>query len=188
MAKENLNKLLSKEVNAIRKSSKVKIKVKEDSDQYSKAKFIEVYQGFDMLEDLYTVRTFTVKKFDIDPNLLEILLKLMGMRVFSRAEYSQIPRNFTYGRFQSILESGYVNLLMDNTDVEKRLFSLNTKGRNIVISFYKFLSGEEKIPEDSKHNPMANKNKNTPYDKKKLDLIKRMNQLEVPEHKKRLFE
>jgi hypothetical protein len=188
MAKENLNKLLSKEVNAIRKSSKVKIGIKEDSDKYSKAKYLEIYQGFDMLEDLYTVRTFTIKKFDIDPNLLEILLKLMGMRIFTRLEYSKIPRNFTYGRFQSILESGYVNILMDNTDVEKRLFCLNTKGRNIVITFYEHLSGQVPIPEDSKHNPMANKNKNTPYDKKKLDLIKRMNKLEVPEHKKRLFE
>lgn len=159
----------------------------EEKEKYSKKQFVQIYKGYDFLENLYVVRTYIKKHYDVDSRMLEILLKLMGMKVFTRAEYSALPKQFTFNKFSSIKDSGYINLLADHKDVEQRLFCLNTKGKNIVINFYQYLSGEKKIPEDGELNPMANKNKQVPFDKKKMALIKKMNRTPIPEHKKKLF-
>ena len=188
--KKTAKSYLSKEVQQVIKGKNIKIKfnpLENEKEKCSKAQFIEIFKGYDMCENLFTVRTFCQKKFGIDHYLFEILLKLMGMRVFTRLEYSKLPKPFNYKRLQNLLDTGLVNQIMDNTDVEKRLYTLNTKGRNIVITFYKHLSGEVPIPEDSRHNVMANKNKNNPYDLKKMALIKQMNKIEVPEHIKTLY-
>lgn len=159
----------------------------EEKEKYSKAQYAQVYKGYDFLENLLTVRTFVQKKYDIDWPTLELLLKLMGMQIFTRAEYSKIPKDFGFSRFNSFKELGYINLLSDHYDIEKRLFTISTKGRNIVINFYKYLSGEKRIPENLSQNPMAKKKKDVAYDKKKMKMIKIMNQLPIPEHTKKLF-
>ena len=162
--------------------------VNKDNDHYSKKRFAYVYKGYDFLENLYPVRIYIQKRYELDRHILEILLKLMGMKIFTRALYSEISKSFTYSRWDSIVKSGYLNLIMDHPDVEKRMWTLNSKGRNIVIKFYKYLSGEEKIPEDSVHNPMANKKTQKPFDRKKMETIRKLNLLPIPEHKKSLFD
>lgn len=159
----------------------------EDQEKYSKKQFLQIYKGYDFLENLLTVRTYIQKHYDIDFPTLELLLKLMGMKVFTRAEYGAVPKDFGFNRFNTFLELGYINLVSDHYDVEKRLFSLNTKAKNIVVNFYAHLSGEKKIPEDGRNNPMFNKKKQVAYDKKKVELIKRLNQLPVPKHFKKLL-
>lgn len=159
----------------------------EDQEKYSKKQFIQVYKGYDFLENILTVRTYIQKRYNIDWPTLELLLKLMGMRAFTRLEYSEVPRDLGFNRFNTFLELGYVSLLSDHTDVERRLFILSTKGKNIVTNFYMYLSGEKKIPVDGQKNPMANSNKQVAYDKKKLEMIKKMNSLPIPEHTKKLF-
>ena len=171
-----------------RESAKgVKILFQEDKEKYSKSQFAQIYKGYDFLENLLTVRTYIQKHYAIDFATLELLLKLMGMKVFTRAEYAEAPRDFGFLRFNTFLELGYVNIVSDHYDVEKRLFTLSTKGKNIVTNFYMYLSGEKKIPEDAVNNPMANSKKQVAYDKKKLELIKKMNQLPMPEHFKKLI-
>jgi hypothetical protein len=76
---------------------------------------------------------------------------------------------------------------MDHEAYDKRIYCLNTIGRNIVVTFYEYLSGEKKIPEDSKFNPLANKSNLVKFDKKRMEMIKKLNKLEVSEHNKHLF-
>ncbi|SED10924.1 hypothetical protein SAMN04489761_4302 [Tenacibaculum sp. MAR_2009_124] len=183
----SVRKELDKEAQKLLKGTHINPVYANDNDHYSKKRFAYIYQGFDFLENLYVIRTYIQKRYSLDRHILEILLKLMGMKIFTRAQYSEISKSFTYSRWDSILNSGYLNILMDHYNVEERIYTLNPKGRNIVIKFYKYLSGEEKIPEDSVHNPMANKKTQKPFDKKKMDAIKKLNQLDVSEHKKSLF-
>lgn len=188
--KESPKKYLSKEANLALKGSGIVVKFPTNDEgdklKYSKNQFIDVYKGYDMLEDLFTVRTYIQKKYEIDHYLFEILLKLMGMKIFTRLQYSKLPKPFNYKRLQNLLDTGLVNLIQDHYDNEKRLYCLNTKGRNIVITFYKHLVGELPIPENSRYNTMAKKD-SSPYDKKKIAVIKKLNRTEIPEHKKRLF-
>lgn len=171
-----------------RKATKgMAVTFQEEKEKYSKDQFVQIYKGYDFLENILTVRTYIQKRYDIDLAKLELLLKLMGMRVFTRAEFSEVPKEYGLKTFYTFMEMGYINLLSDNHDVEKRLFCLNTRGKNIVINFYKYLSGEKKIPESGTKNPMANRNKQVPFDLKKMELIKKMNQLPIKEHNKFLF-
>lgn len=183
--KDNVKKYLSKEV--IKKAKGTRIVLKDEHVKYSKKQYAEVYKGYDFLGNLFVVRTYIQKYYEIEFDTLELFLKLMEMRIFTRKEYGDLPKRFTFSRFNTILDKGYIVVLSDHIDVEKRLFTLSVKARNIVINFYAYLSGEKKIPEDSRNNPMANKNKMVNFDKKKLDLIKKINQVPVPEHIEKLF-
>jgi hypothetical protein len=169
------------------KGKKINVLYVNTNDKYSKERFVYVSRGYDFLENISVVRAYIQKKHDISWFTLEILIKLMGMKIFSRIMFSEIPKNFSASRWNSFKEKGYVNTIMDHELTEKRLYSLNTKGRNIVIEFYEYLSGEKKIPEDKHKNPMAHPDKQIPFDRKKMDLIKKLNKLEVPEHKRYLF-
>jgi len=165
----------------------VHINLHEDKEKYSKMQYIQIYKGYDMLENIFVVRTYIQKYYDIDFSTLELLLKLMGLKVFSRIDFSELPRSFSHARFKALQESGFINLLSNHRDEAQRLYTLNTKGKNIVVNFYKYLSGEEKIPTDSKKNPMAHKRTQVAFDKKKMDLIEKLKGIDVPAHKRLLF-
>jgi len=164
-----------------------KIRFQEDKKKYSKIQFTQIYKGYDLLENIYTVRSYIQKHYDIEWSTLELYLKLMGMRLFTRKDYSEIPRDFQFHKFRTFRDKGYIMIVSDHPDVEKRVYTLSSNCKNIVTNFYAYLSGEKKIPEDSVNNPMFNKNKQLPFDKKKAELIKKMNQLPIPAHKKKLF-
>jgi len=178
---------LPKELQDAMKGNSIHVNYLQEEDKYSKAKFSQVYRGYDFLENLFVVRIYIQKKYEINQYTLELLLALMGLKVFSRPMFAKIPKSFSVHQWKSFYKKGYINLVMDHESSEQRLYCLNTKGRNIVIALYEYLSGEKKIPESSKYNPMANKATQVPYDVKKLELIKRLNQMEVPEHKKFLY-
>lgn len=184
----NAKKDLKPIVKKLLKGKKTNVLYINEKEKYSKERFVYVSKGYDFLENIAAVRVFVQKKYDVNWNTLELLLKLMGYKVFTRLMFSQTPRNFTDSRWNSFKEKGLVNVVADHEDVEKVLYSLNTKGRKIVISFYEYLSGEKKIPEDAKNNPLADSDRQVAYDKRKLELIKQMNKLEVPEHIKFLYE
>lgn len=170
------------------KGKKVNVLYANEDDKYSKERFVYVSRGYDFLENIAAVRVFVQKKHDIGWNTLELLLKLMGYKIFTRPMFSEAPRNFTDIRWKHFKARGYVSLVSDHEQADKRIFRLSTKGRNIVISFYEYLSGERKIPLDGRYNPLANSKKQVAFDKKKMELIKKMSKLPVPEHKRYLFE
>lgn len=175
------------EVQKSLKGKNIAINYLNDKDKYTSQRFHQVYKGYDFLGDLCSVRTYIQKRYKIDFRTLEVLLKLMKYKVFTREMFSEIPKNFTLSKWNHFIKLGYLNLVMDASSIEDRLFCLNTKGRNIVISFYEYLSGEKKIPETSRHNPMANNNTKLPFDKRKMEVIKKLNQAEVAEHTRFLF-
>ena len=182
-AKNELDETIQKSL----KGSKISINYLHKEDKYSKVRYYQVYKGYDFLVNINTVRVYVQKKNKIDWFTLELLLKLMALKVFSYDSFKEIPKNFHLNRWNNFLKLGYVNLVMDHNSYQKKIYCLNTIGRNIVISFYEYLSGEKKIPEESSLNPMANKATQLKYDKKKMEMIKKLNKAEVPEHNKYLY-
>ena len=182
-AKNELDKTIQESL----KGSKISINYLHKEDKYSKVRYHQVYKGYDFLGDINTVRVYIQKKNKIDWFTLELMLKLMALKVFSFDSFKEIPKNFYLNRWNNFLKLGYVNLVMDHNSYQKKIYCLNTIGRNIVISFYEYLSGEKKIPEESRLNPMANKATQLKYDKKKMEMIKKLNKAEVPDHNKYLY-
>jgi len=184
----NAKKSLDKSVQKTLKGKNISINYAENNNKYTNTKFFNVYRGFDFLGNIYVVRSYVQKKNNITWATLEILLKLMEYKFFSVRMFLDVPRNFSNLKWTTFLEKDFVNLVMDHNEYKEKVYCLNTRGRMIVTSFYEYLSGEKKIPEDSVHNPMANEETKVPFDKKKLDMIKRLNKLEPAKHIKYLFE
>lgn len=185
MAKKN-SKLASKDA---RKNLKgVRIDIKENVDKYSRSRFILVYKGYDFLENILVVRTYIQKHYDIDFDALELLLKLMGMRLFTIKDYTSLPKKFSYVRFNNAIDRGFIQIVQTEHSVANQVYCLSARAQNICTNFYQMLAGEKPIPEDGATNPMAKKSTQTAYDKKKLDLIKKLNQLPPKEHFKKLYE
>lgn len=183
--KKTARTYLSKE--SKKQAKGVTVIFQEEQEKYSKNQFVQIYKGYDFLENIFVVRTYIQKHYKIEWSKLELLIKLMGMRVFTRREFSAVPRELGFNRFKTFLNEGNIVLLSDHYDVEKRLYTLSARSKNIVTNFYQYLSGEKKIPEDSRNNPMFNSKKQVAFDKKKAALIKKMNQLPPKEHFKTLF-
>ncbi len=165
-----------------------KVVFRESQEKYSKNQFIRIYKGYDFLENLFVVRHYIQRHYEIDLDLLEVLLKLMSLRVFSIQDYIEIPKRYsTTSRFRSIRARGYVIVISDHYHAQKRIFTLSAKSKHIVTNFYQYLSGEKTIPEGRRLNPMARKNPKYVFDNRKMQLIKKMNGEATPEHIKTLF-
>ncbi|MDO6737082.1 hypothetical protein [Wenyingzhuangia sp. 2_MG-2023] len=182
-----LNCNASKRVKKVISDKNAQLVCVNEIPKYSKKQFKEVYKGYDFLENLFTIRTYIQKKHNVPYEFLELMLRLMGLNLFTMVDFFDTPRTFTYKKWNSIKESGYINLVMDDKDVMKRVYCLNKKGQNIVIDFYECLSGEKRIPESPEENPFEDDSKKVDFDRKKMELIKKLNKLPVPDHKKHLF-
>lgn len=166
----------------------VSINLAEDNDKYTLNRAIQIYRNYDLLENLLVTRSYIQKRYSIDWQGLELLLKLMGMRIFTIKDYTELPKDFSYTRFRNALERGWIQLIQDHNSAQYRVYGLSTKAKNIVVRFYKTLFGEEKIPEDGRINPMAKKSAQIAFDKKKMDLVKKLNKLPNKLHFKKLYE
>lgn len=155
--------------------------------KYKKQRFIQFYDGYDFLQNFIVVRQYVQKRYKIDLNLLEILLYLFPMQYFTRDDYKIIPRNYGYRKISDLVRAGYVNIAVTGKNQGEHLYTLNRQGTEIVKIFYESLAGERKIPEQPQKNPMALKTANK-ITKKQMDLIKVLNQKEVPQTRKAMFE
>lgn len=163
------------------------INLHEEDEKYSVKQYVQIYKGYDMLQNLHVTRTYIQKRYKIDWILLELLLQLMGLRIFTVTDYTSLPKDFSLSRFRTIREKGWVQIIQDNHSAAHHVYGLSTKGKNICIKFYKILSGEIPIPESGSVNPMAKKSTQNAYDKKKMLLIEKLNKLPTKEHFKTLF-
>lgn len=184
MKKKTARDYMSKENKKLAKN--MDIRFFNEKDHYSKVRYAKIYKGYDFLEDFSTIKTYIIRKHKINGRLFPVLLKLMGMRIFSMADMAALPKNFKYNKIDNLLGTGLINVLMDHKQVYKRLYCLNQKGRNIVIEFYQCLSGEKKMPLN-RFNPLYNKKTQIPYDLKKLEVMKKLRDMPVKEHNKTLF-
>lgn len=159
---------------------------KSKDEKYSKVKNLEFFMGYDLLENMMIARPYIQKRYNIDLGLLELLLYLSPKQYFTQKDYAEMPKQFKYCSIKNLISTGFVGILQTGGDMSKHLYSVNRKGSEIVHHFYEILSGEKKIPEDYT-NPLARKKTRTPFDKKKMDLIKQINLLPAPEKKKALY-
>lgn len=155
-------------------------------DKYSKTLHLEFFVGYDLLENLLVARPYVQKRYNIDRQLLELLLFLSPKQFFTQSDYADMPKQFKYCSIKNLMATGFISIVQNGECLSKHIYRVNRKGSEIVRHFYEVLSGEKKIPEDYS-NPLARKKTRTSFDKKKMDLIQKINQLPAPEKKKPLY-
>src|SRR5690606_4561381 len=116
--------------------------------KYTRPKEINIFQGYDLLENMIVVRQYVQKKHNIDLGLLETLLYLNPRQYFTQADYAEMPKQFKYCSIKNIIATGYIATLQQGTDLGKNVYKVNRKGHEIVCEFYELLSGERKFMEN----------------------------------------
>lgn len=162
---------------------------KSKTSKYSKENRLYVFRGYDLLENMIVVRQYIQKKHEIDLGLLEVLLFLAPKQYFTQLDYREMPKQFKYCLLKNLIETGFVGIVQEGRNASKHIYKINRKGHEIVTSFYELLSGEKKISETRfDQNPLLKKKARSAFDKKRMDLISKINQLPAPESKKGLYQ
>lgn len=116
-----------------------------------------VNMDYNLLENMYVVRKFVQKKFNIELRDLEILLYLFPKGFFSHRDYKNFPLSYTHRRINSVIKKGFVRIFTEGANYEKHTYTLTKSAKHMVIVFYKYLSGELSIPITSENNPLVRK-------------------------------
>jgi len=122
------------------------------------------------------VRHWVTKSNDLSVADLDILLFLYDERYFRRADFLKVNRVVRWERdqFNRLIESGWIDIFRIREGYTGARFEISRKGRHLMSSMYKKLSGEEAISEDSRYNPLF-KNDVSYTDKVVRNEIKEMN-------------
>lgn len=158
----------------------------ERNKKYTKRKFLRVYQEYNFLELLYPVRYYIQKKHNITINILEMLLFLQGRGFFSNSDYKEMPTQFKYSKIKKLIDLGHIEIAINNKHISKHVYTVSTKSRRIIEEFYELLSGERKLPCDSK-NILISSN-TSKYEKRVLSVLKKAQEKPIPDSKRKLFE
>ena len=113
----------------------------------------------DYLKYWRVIRYFILKKYKLTTGELDVLLFLYSEKYFSKDKFNEFDELISWdvNRFDKLLRDGWVVVFRKRQGKKKALYEVSYKGRRMLGSMYKKLSGEE-IPESPSVNPMFLKN------------------------------
>jgi hypothetical protein len=113
----------------------------------------------DYLKYWRVIRYFIKAKYKINTGELDVLLFLYSEKYFSKDKFNEFDELISWdvNRFNKLLRDGWVTVFRKRQGKKKALYEVSYKGRRMLGSMYKKLSGEE-IPESPSVNPMFLKN------------------------------
>ena len=113
----------------------------------------------DYLKYWRVIRYFILKKYKLTTGELDVLLFLYSEKYFSKDKFNEFDELISWdvNRFDRLLRDGWVAVFRKRQGKKKALYEVSYKGRRMLGSMYKKLSGEE-IPESPSVNPMFLKN------------------------------
>jgi len=132
---------------------------------------------YDFLQYLRPVMRWGVYQSGLTRSLLEMILYLYPMGLFTKNDYFKFHRTISmYGNydFKELMEKNFIVLWRPRKGNKKALYTLSNKAKQICARMHKFLTGEEKMPETAVSNPIA-KDKGIKTNKYYMDIIKKMN-------------
>ncbi len=113
----------------------------------------------DYLKYWRVIRYFIKAKYKINTGELDVLLFLYSEKYFSKDKFNEFDELISWdvNRFNKLLRDGWIVVFRKRQGKKKALYEVSYKGRRMLGSMYKKLSGEE-IPESPSVNPMFLKN------------------------------
>jgi len=131
---------------------------------------------YDYLKFFRVVRYWAKRTHGVGLADIEMLFFLYSERLFKRSDFNDYEEIFSWdvSRFDKLLRNGWISMWRKNRGSEAALYEVSYKGKRLIVSIYKKLSGEEPISESPQRNPIFKKD--SPYtDKVYRRAIKRMN-------------
>ena len=132
-------------------------------------------QNYDYLKYWRVVRYFIKAKYKIGTADLDILLFLYSEKYFDKDKFAEFDELLSWdvNRFDRLLRDGWISVFRKRSGKSKALYEISYKGKRMILTMYKKLSGEE-IPTSASVNPMFLKNVSY-TDKVYRNMIKEMN-------------
>ena len=129
----------------------------------------------DYLKYWRVIRQYVKIKYNLTQADLDMLLFLYTEDYFSKLKFKEFSELVAWdaGRFNRLLEEGWIENFRKHRPRSRGLYNLSYKGKRMITSIYKKLSGEE-IPMTAENNPMFKKNVSY-SDKVYRNMIKTMN-------------
>jgi len=159
--------------------------------KYEREKYLILNKGYDFLENYQIAKEYIKIKYEITDKELNAIVYLAPKNYFQNHEYFGLLKFYKFANVPILLRKELVQVFTKidtNTCKPKmyKIYSVSAKGREIIVEFYKSISGEKKIEE--KFYRVLNK-KDEGYvaqqsELKQKELIKKFNQLPVAENKR----
>ena len=130
--------------------------------------------GFNILENLMLVRYYIQKRHDISFRDLEFLLFLYPKLFWDIRDYRDYPKTYSHRNINTMIKKGYVEVFTETDRKRKTVYQLTKKAKHIVVQFYKYLSGEKNVPENTSLNSMF-KADATSTNRKRADWVRKIN-------------
>jgi hypothetical protein len=117
------------------------------------------------------------RKYELSLSDLEMLLFLYSEGLFTRSDFSEFGEIMSWDRrrFDRLRNKGLIVMWRKARGSEPALYEVSHKCRQMIVHFYKKLSGEEMISENKYINPVFASDANY-MDKVYKRAIKRFNQ------------
>jgi DNA-binding MarR family transcriptional regulator len=113
----------------------------------------------DWLKYWRVVRYWVREAYGLRYPELEMLLFLYSEDLFSYKDFESYERIMSWDvvRFKRLLRDGWIRKWRENTNKECALYTLSFKGKSLMSSVYRKLSGLEVITESPNRNPIFKK-------------------------------
>lgn len=149
----------------------------------------KVYNGretrWDFMQHWTIIRKWAVLNYELrSTSDLEILMYLYSRKLFTLPECYEWAKFMSWDRyrFNRLLNEGWIHVWRTRSTGESAMYELTHKGKKMITSVYKKMTGLEPIPESPRRNKAFRKN--APFAQKTLaNAIRSFNQ----EHKQRPF-
>jgi len=130
----------------------------------------------DWLKYWRVVRYWVKAAYGLNYPDLEMLLFLYSENLFSRDDFEKYEMIMSWDvvRFQRLVKDDWIKKWRPHTNKECALYTLSYKGKKLMESVYKKLSGDEIITENRLRNPLF-KATASPRDKVYRGMIEEMN-------------
>jgi len=139
------------EAKAILKECRISVKVDGNTTggkpTYTKRQFLNVFPGFDCLENLMMAKMYVKREYGTDARILDILLHYYPKQYFTKGDLVHTPRPFSFREPNLFVKVGLMDCVVGGYHGSS-VYTLSALGKSIVRNFYKVLSGEKKLPED----------------------------------------
>lgn len=112
----------------------------------------------DYLKYWRLVRFYIKERYGLCQEDLDMMLFLYTEGYFRAKRFRDYEKIFPWDkeRFFKLRKEGWIEIFRNGTGKkgDATLYHLTNKGARVVTKLYKYLNGEEEIPEDPKKNPM----------------------------------
>lgn len=134
----------------------LKFRVKTSGRPKSPLQTIHVSLDYACMQHYGIVRHFFKLHHGIDIMMLELLLFLYPIGLFTRQDYNIFPHRYSTRKISTLVKKGVIERVFDDVGNKsfRQVFRLTREYKGLVRNFYEYMHQERELPEITQYNKM----------------------------------